>query len=77
MLVWRLGIDNVLRVCNNGSGSDDDDKCSDLNRGCSGGDGKGGDDDDGSNGVGDCGNDGEDDSGDSGGEFASITKSRL
>ncbi len=28
-------------------------------------------------GIGDGGNDGEDDSGDSGGEFASITKSRL
>ena len=70
-------MDNVLRVCNNGSGGNDDDKCSDLDSSCSDGDGKGGDDDDGSNGVGDGGNDGEDDSGDSGGKFASITKSHL
>jgi hypothetical protein len=36
-------MDNVLRVCNNGSGGNDDDKCSDLDSGCSDGDGKGGD----------------------------------
>ncbi len=77
MLIWRLGIDNVLRMCNNGSGGNDDNKCSDLNSGCSDGDGEGGDDDDGGNGIGDGGNDGEDDSGDSGGKFASITISRL
>ncbi len=69
-------MDNVLRMCNNGSGGDDD-KCSDLGGGCSDGDGKGGDNDNGSNGVGDGGNGGEDDSGDSGGKFASITKSCL
>ncbi len=54
-----------------------DNKCNDLDSGCSDGDGKGGDDDDGGNGIGDSGNDGEDDSGDSGGKFASITKSHL
>jgi hypothetical protein len=70
-------MDNVLRVCNNGSGGDDDYECSDLNSSCNDGDGKGGDDEDGGNGVGDNGNDGKDDSGDSGGEFAFITKSRL
>ncbi len=68
-------MDNVLRVCNYGSGGYDDDKCSDFCSGCSDGDGKGGDDNDGGNGVGDDGNDGKDDSGDSGGKFASITKS--
>jgi hypothetical protein len=46
-------MDNVLRVCNNGSGGNDDDECSDLGGGCSDGDGEGGDDDDGGNGVGD------------------------
>ncbi len=70
-------MDNVLHVCNNDSGGDDDDKCSDLNSGCSDGDGEGGEDDDGGNGIGDGGNDGKDDSGDSGGEFASITKLHL
>jgi hypothetical protein len=70
-------MDNVLRVCNNGSGGNDDDECSDLDSSCSDGDGEGGDDDDGGNGVGDGGNDGKDDSGYSGGEFASITKSCL
>ncbi len=70
-------MDNVLRVCNNGSGGNEDDECSDLGSDCSDGDGKGGDNDNGSNGVGDGDNGGEDDSGDSGGEFASITKSRL
>ncbi len=70
-------MDNVLRVCNNGSGSDDEDECSDLGSNYSDGDGKGGDNDYGGNGVGDGGNDGKDDSGDSGGEFASITKLRL
>ncbi len=70
-------MDNVLHVCNNGSGGNDDDKCSDLNSGCSDGDGKSGDNDDGDNGIGDSGNDGKEESGDSGGEFASITKSRL
>jgi hypothetical protein len=44
-------MDNVLRVCNNGSGGDDEDKCSDLGGGCSDGDGKGGDNDDGGNGL--------------------------
>ncbi len=48
-------MDNVLHVCNNGSGGNDDDKCSDLNSGCSDGDGKGGDDDNGGNGIGDGG----------------------
>jgi hypothetical protein len=63
-------MDNVLRVCNNGSGGDEDDKCSDLGGGCSDGDGEVEDDDDGGNGS-------EDDSGDSGGEFVSITKLSL
>jgi hypothetical protein len=67
----------MLRVCNNGSGVNDDVKCSDLGSSCSDGDGEGGDDDDDGNSIGDGGNDGEDDSGDSGGEFASITKSCL
>ncbi len=40
MLVWRLCMDNVLRVCNNGSGGDDDNECSDLSGGCSDDDGK-------------------------------------
>jgi hypothetical protein len=62
-------MDNVLRVCNNGSGGDDNNECSDLGSGCSDGDGKGGDDDNGGNGVGDSGNDGKDDSGDSGGKL--------
>jgi hypothetical protein len=65
-------MDNVLPVCNNGSGGNDNNGCSDLDSGCSVGD-----DDDGRNGFGVSGNDGKDDSGDSGGEFASITKSRL
>ncbi len=68
---------NVLRVCNNGSGGNDDNECSALDSGCSDGDGEGGEDDNGSNGIGGGGNDGEDDSGDSGGEFASITKLHL
>ncbi len=70
-------MDNVLRMCNIGSGGDDDNECSDLGGGCSDGDGEGGDNDDGGNGVGDGGNGSKDDSGDSGGEFASITKLRL
>jgi hypothetical protein len=70
-------MDNVLRVCNNGSGGDDNNKCSGLGGGCSDGDIEGGDNGDGGNGVGDGGKGGKDDSGDSGGEFASITKSRL
>jgi hypothetical protein len=70
-------MDNVLRVCNNGSGGDDDNECSDLGDSCSDGDGKGGDNDDGGDGVGDSGNGSKDDSGDSGGKFASITKSGL
>ncbi len=35
-------MDTVLRVCNNGSGGNEVDKCSDLSGGCSDGDGKGG-----------------------------------
>ncbi len=70
-------MDNVLRVCNNGSGGNNDDKCNDLGGGCSDGDGDGGNNDDGGIGIGDGVNGGKDDSGDSGGEFASITKSRL
>jgi hypothetical protein len=70
-------MDNVLRVCNNGSGGNDNNKCSDLGGGCSDGDGKGGNDDNGGNGTGDGDNGGKDDSADSGGKFASITKLRL
>jgi hypothetical protein len=70
-------MDNMLRMCNNGSGGNDDNKCSELGGGCSDGDGEGGDNDDGGNGIGDGGNGGEDDSGDSGGKFATIIKSRL
>jgi hypothetical protein len=70
-------MDNVLHVCNNGSGGNDDKESSDLGIGCSDGDGKGGDDDNGGNSVGDGGNGGKDDSGDSGGKFAFITESRL
>jgi hypothetical protein len=70
-------MNSVLPVCNNGSGGDDGNECSVLDSGCSDGDCKGGDDDDGGNGIDDGGNDGQDNSGDSGGEFASITKSRL
>jgi hypothetical protein len=56
--IWRLHTDNVLHVCNNGSGGDDDDDCSDLDDDCSdlGGrcsdaDGEGEDDGDGGNSV--------------------------
>jgi hypothetical protein len=49
--IWRLCTDNVLHVCNNGSGGNDDDNCSDLGHGCSDGDGKCEDDGDGGNGV--------------------------
>ncbi len=78
--IWRLCTDNVLRVCNNnGSGGNDDDKCSDLGGGCSDGDSKveyGGNSD---NDIGDGSNGGKDDSSDSGGDgkFASVTKFRL
>ncbi len=70
-------MDNVLCVCNNGNGGNDDDKCSDLGGGCSDGDGKGEDNDDGNNCVDDGSNGGKDDRGDSGGEFASIPKLHL
>ncbi len=56
--ILRLRADNVLHVCNNGSGNNDDDDCSDLDNncsdlgsGCSDGDGKGEDNDDGGNGI--------------------------
>ncbi len=64
----------MLHVCNNASGSNDDDKCSDLGGGCSDGDSKGEDNDNSGNGVGDGGNGGKDNSSDSGGKFASVTK---
>jgi hypothetical protein len=67
----------VLRVCNYGSGGDDNDECSDLGGGCSDGDGEGEDDDNGGNGTGDGGNGSKDDSGDRSGKFASITKLHL
>ncbi len=51
----------MLRVCNKGSGGDDDNECSNLGGGCSDGDGKGEDDDDGGNGIDDGGNGGKDD----------------
>jgi hypothetical protein len=72
-------MDNALCVCNNGSGGNDDDKCSDLGGGCSDGDGKVEYDGEGGNGIGDGGNGGKDDSSDSGGDgkFASVTKLRL
>jgi hypothetical protein len=72
-------MDNVLHVRNNGSGGNDDDKCSDLGSGCSDGDGKGEDDSDGGNGISNGGNSGKDDSGDSSGDckFASIAKLSL
>jgi hypothetical protein len=72
-------MDNVLRVCNNGSGGDDHDKCSDLGSSCSDGDGEVEDNGNGGNVVGDSGNCGKDDSSDSGGdsEFVSVTKLRL
>ncbi len=63
--VWRLRTDNVLHVCNNGSGGDDDDKYSDLGGGCSDGDGEVEDDGNSGNGVGDGSNGGKDDSSDS------------
>ncbi len=59
MLVWRLRTNNVLCMCNNGSGGIDDNECSDLGGGCSDGDGKGEDDYDGGNGVGDGSNGGK------------------
>ncbi len=56
--IWRLCTDNVLHLCNNGSGGDDDndcsdldDDCSDLGSGCSDGDGKGEDNGDSGKGV--------------------------
>jgi hypothetical protein len=57
-------MDNVLCICNNGSGGNDDDEYSDLGGGCSDGDGKVEDDGDSGNGVGDGSNGGKDDSND-------------
>jgi hypothetical protein len=54
----------MLRVCNNGSGGDEDNAYNDLGSGCSDGDGKVEDDGNSSNGVGDGSNSGKDDSSD-------------
>ncbi len=68
-------MDNVLHVCNNGSGGDDDDEYSNLGGGCSDCDGEVEDKGDHGNGVGDGSNGGRDDSSDSvgDGKFASVT----
>ncbi len=69
----------ALCMCNNGSGGNDDDKCSGLGGGCSDGDSKVEDDGDGGIGVSDSGNGGKVNSSGSGGDgkFASVTKKRL
>ncbi len=72
-------MDNVLHMCNNGCGGNDNDESSNLGGGCSDGDDEGEDDSDRGDGIGNGGNGGKDNSGDSSGDgkFASITKLRL
>jgi hypothetical protein len=69
----------MLRMCNNGSGGNDDDKCSVLGGGCSDCEGNVEYNGDGSNGIGDGSNCGKDDSIDSGGDgkYATVAKLRL
>ncbi len=79
MPVWRLRTDNMLCMCNNGSGGNNNNECSDLGGGCSDGDGEGEDNDNSGNGVDDSSNGGKDNSGDSGGngKLASITNAFI